>query len=67
MHVGWLTYLYQFIVGGIFFAAGVIYVIKSGSANLKLSEDRKWVIALIVGYFGLATVFAVWTILAIHS
>lgn len=67
MHQGWLTYLYQFLVGGLFFAAGLIYVIKTKSANLKLSEDRKWTIALIVGYLGLALVFAVWTFLAIYS
>jgi hypothetical protein len=67
MHNGWLTYLYQFIVGGLFFAAGTIYVVVTKSANLKLAEDRKWVIALVAGFFGFAIVFGVWTYLAIHS
>jgi len=67
MHNGWITYLYQFLVGGFFFAAGTIYVIKVKSANLKLKADRRWVIALIIGYLGLATVFGVWTFLAIHT
>ena len=67
MHNGWMTYLYQFIVGGIFFAAGTIFVIAAKSANLKLSEDRKWVAALVIGYVGLALVFGVWTYLAINT
>jgi len=67
MHNGWITYLYQFIIGGIFFAAGTIFVVKVKSANLKLSADRKWVTALVIGYFGLAIVFGVWTLLAIHT
>ncbi len=67
MHEGWVTYLYQFIIGGLFFAAGLVYVVKVKAADLKLSEDRKWTIALIVGFFGLAVVTAVWTLLAINS
>jgi len=67
MHNGWLTYLYQFIVGGIFFAAGTIFVTKVKAADMKLKKERVWVIALIIGYVGLALVFGVWTYLAINT
>ena len=67
MHNGWLTYLYQFIVGGFFFALGTIYVVATKAANLKLAADRKWTIALVAGYVWLALLFGIWTYLAIHS
>ena len=67
MHNGWLTYLYQFIVGGLFFAAGTIYVIATKSANLKVKADRTWIIALVAGYLGFAIFFGVWTWLAINT
>lgn len=56
----WLTYLYQFGVGGVFFAGGLILIIKTGACNLKIKADRTWFAALIVGYIFLASLYAVW-------
>ncbi len=67
MHNGWLTYLYQFLVGGLFFAAGTIFVVKVKAADLSIKADRTWVTALVIGYLGLALVFGVWTWLAINT
>lgn len=50
--------LYQYIVGGVLFVIGMIFVFKSDVVDLKLRRYRIMVIWLIAGYF---------IYLAIHS
>ncbi|MBD3236536.1 MAG: hypothetical protein GF330_07520 [Candidatus Eisenbacteria bacterium] len=61
----WLTYLYQFGVGGIFFLAGLLVIIKTGACDLRIRADRIWFSALIIGFVGLATVYALWILAAV--
>ena len=63
----WLTYLYQFGVGGLFFLAGLVVILKSGACDLKIAADRTWFRALVFGFLGLAVVFAVWIYLAVST
>ncbi len=62
----WGTYLYQFIVGGIFFALALFVVVKTGAANLSLKKERLWFMWLIIGFIGLAVFFAGWTLVALY-
>ncbi len=61
----WLQYIWQFGVGGIVFLSGLFLIVKSKSCDLKIREERKWFIYLIVGYVGLATVYFLWILAAI--
>ena len=63
----WGTYLYQYLIGGLFFALSIFAIVKTGAVNLKLKKDRIWFAALIIGFVGLASVFALWTLLALHA
>ena len=63
----WLTYLYQFGVGGIFFLAGLFVILKTGACDLKIRADRIWFSALIIGFVGLATVYALWILAAVNT
>jgi hypothetical protein len=63
----WLTYLYQFGVGGVFFIAGLLVILKTGACDLKIRADRIWFSALIIGYLGLVTVFALWILAAVKT
>ncbi len=63
----WGTYLYQFVVGGIFFALALFVVVKSGAADLSLKKERQWYIWLIIGFIGLALFFFGWTLLALKG
>ncbi len=62
----WGTYLYQFIVGGIFFALALFIVVKTGAADLRLKKERQWFMWLIIGFIGLAVFFAGWILLALN-
>ncbi len=67
MQMHWITYLYQFGIGGIAFVLGLWLILKSKACDLKSAGDRIWFWALIVGYAGLAGVFLLWTLVAVHS
>ena len=47
----WLPFLYLYGLGGLFFAAGIIITIKSGSLNLKNIYHWRWFWILIFGLF----------------
>ncbi len=63
----WGTYLYQFLVGGLFFAIALIAIVKSGAADLSLKQDRKWFMWLVIGFILLALFFLGWTLLALST
>lgn len=63
----WLTYLYQFGIGGIFFAAGLFAILKTRACDLRIPADRTWFAALIIGYLALAGAFALWIYVATHT
>ena len=63
----WLTYLYQFGVGGLFFLGGVIVILKTGAYNLKTKADRTWFSALIIGFLALAAVYAFWIYISVST
>ncbi len=63
----WLTYLYQFGIGGLFFAAGLILILKTGACDLKIKGDRTWFGALIIGFLALAAVYAIWIYASVHT
>lgn len=63
----WLTYLYQFGVGGLFFVAGLFVILKTGACDLKIRADRVWFTALVLGFVGLATVYALWILVSVNT
>ena len=63
----WGTYLYQFLVGGLFFLIAIIAIVKTGAADLSLKQDRKWFMWLIIGFILLALFILGWTLLALNT
>lgn len=63
----WDSFLYQIIVGGVIFAAGIILPFLSGDINLKRKDDREtitWIFAAV----GLFLIFLLaWQIYAIKG
>lgn len=46
----WLPFIYLYGVGGIFFAVGLIIIVRSGALNFKIRHHRRWFWILIFGY-----------------
>jgi hypothetical protein len=63
----WLTYLYQFGIGGLFFLGGLIVILKTGACDLKTKADRTWFSALVIGFLALATVYALWIYVSVST
>ncbi len=55
----WLPYLYLYGVGGLFFLAGLIVVLKCGALNLQRPRHRRWAKVLILGFCWYASIHAV--------
>ena len=63
----WITYLYQFGVGGLFFLGGLILILRTGACDLKIKADRTWFSALVIGFIALACAYAIWIYAAVHT
>ncbi len=63
----WLNYFYQFGIGGLFFVAGLMLIVKTGACNLKVKADRTWFTALILGFVFLASLYAVWIYVSVAT
>jgi thiosulfate reductase cytochrome b subunit len=46
----WIPFLYLYIVGGIFFATGLIIAVKSGALNRSIPRHRQWFRIMIFGF-----------------
>jgi hypothetical protein len=60
MESPWIPYVYQYILGGILFALGILIPLNKKALRLKRQEDRWTLRFLIVGFIIYATVHAVW-------
>jgi hypothetical protein len=62
----WITYLYQYGVGGLVFALGLFLIVRSGSCDLTRRNERIWFIFLLVGYLWYAGLHLLWTLAALY-
>jgi hypothetical protein len=63
----WNSFLYQLIVGGMIFAAGIVLPFKAGDVSLKSHDDKETLIWISVGT-GLFLAFVLaWQIYAIKG
>lgn len=47
----WIPFLYLYLVGGLFFAVGLLIIIKSGALNKNNPRHRRWLKIMVCGYF----------------
>ncbi|MCH7720024.1 MAG: hypothetical protein IH988_03415 [Planctomycetes bacterium] len=45
----WAPFIYQYTVGGLFFALGIYTVLKSRAVDLSRRSERRWLTILFVG------------------
>ncbi|KPJ61054.1 MAG: hypothetical protein AMJ46_03550 [Latescibacteria bacterium DG_63] len=62
----WLSYLYQFGVGGLIFAGSLLLILKTGACDLRIKHEKTWFRALIIGYCALALAYLLWILAALH-
>lgn len=63
----WDSFLYQILVGGTIFAAGIILPIISGDVSFKRRDDRQAIVWIIVGSVLFLTFLLAWQIYAIKG
>ena len=63
----WDSFLYQFIVGGIIFAIGIIFPIIKGDVNFSRPRDRATIFYLVTGVVIFLGFFLVWQFYAIDK
>jgi hypothetical protein len=64
--VHWLTYLYQFGVGGLVFGGGLFLILRTRACDLSIKSEKTWFRALIIGYVALALAYLLWILAALH-
>jgi hypothetical protein len=47
--VAWLSFWYQYLVGGLIFLVGLVFTIRQGESGLKSSAARKNLVLLVGG------------------
>ncbi len=62
----WLPFIYLYVVGGIFFLAGLILIRRTKAIDMRLKRDRFWWKVLIFGYFYFAFMHAFLIIAALY-
>ena len=55
----WTAYLYQYAMGGLVFAIGLIVIRVSGACNFERPGDRNWFRILVFGYIWYAAIHGV--------
>ena len=46
----WLPYLYQYGLGAVIFAVGLLVTLRSGSFDVRRKVHRRWLIVLVLGF-----------------
>lgn len=62
----WLPFIYLYLVGGIFFFAGMVLIHKSKSLDLRLKRNRWWRKVLFFGYFYFFLIHGILIIAALY-
>ncbi|MGI9427344.1 MAG: hypothetical protein ACR2NM_01715 [Bythopirellula sp.] len=64
MHSPWLSWFYQYGIGGLVFATGIVLALRTGAVRWSLWTDRRLVLVLIAGILTAASLHAAWIVLA---
>ena len=67
MQHNWDSFLYFFVVGGIFFAFGIWFPVKKGDVSWSRPEDRQAVVMIAVGMILYVGLYLVWQLHAIGA
>ena len=62
----WLPYIYLYVVGGIFFVAGIIIARKSNALDLSKKKHRYWYKVMLFGFFYFMVLHALLIIAALY-
>lgn len=49
--MAWLSFWYQYLVGGLIFLLGLWFTIRQGEAGVKTSKGRRNLLMLVGGFF----------------
>ncbi|MBN1423521.1 hypothetical protein JXA88_03090 [Candidatus Fermentibacteria bacterium] len=60
----WTPFLYQYFLGGLVFAIGLVVIRVSGACDFRRPGDRTWFTALVLGYVAYALMHGTVTWLA---
>lgn len=52
----WTAYLYQYVMGGLVFAIGLLVIRVSGACDFRRPGDRTWFGVLVFGYLWYAAI-----------
>ncbi len=62
----WTTYIFQYIIGGLFFTFGIVVAVVSGTLKLQPKESKQYLVYLCAGVIGYAILHGLWTYAAIQ-
>jgi hypothetical protein len=62
----WLPFIYHFGVGALVMGIGLFLIVRARAARLDLAVERRWVGALVGGYFFLFVLYLTWMLISIH-
>ena len=57
--MAWTSFWYQYLVGGLIFAVGLVFTIRQGVVGLKGRRPRRNLILLVGGFAGMFTLHLV--------
>ncbi len=64
--MAWTAYLFQYLGGAVVFALGLFAILRTGSCQLRIRDDRKWFTFLVIGYVWMALLHLLWTLAALY-
>jgi len=63
----WAPFLFQYILGGIFFALSLMITFCSGDMKIQPKENKKFLYILVAGFALYASGHALWIFLASYT
>ncbi|MFK8137315.1 MAG: hypothetical protein AB8E15_03050 [Bdellovibrionales bacterium] len=60
----WISFCFQYSMGALFFANGLLLALTSRACVLSRSRDRFWLIVLVLGFLGYFFVHMSWIYIA---
>jgi len=62
----WLPFIYLYVVGGVFFFAGIFIIKKSGAIDLTIKRHKYWYNVMLWGFFYFVLMHFTLTIIALY-
>lgn len=62
----WTSYLYQYTFGAVFFAIGILLILKTKACVPGRGRDSLWLKILIAGFIFFASLHGIWVALSLY-